>query len=706
MGLTVQSTSAKASRRFQFGDSETLIALAGNPNVGKSTVFNELTGMNQHTGNWPGKTVALAKGIARHQETDYTLVDLPGTYSLIANSAEEAIASEFICFQKPAVTIVVCDATALQRNLNLVLQILQMTANVVVCVNLMDEARKKKIEIDLEKLSELLQLPVVAASARSHQGLDALMDAVAQLCEHPRTQIACLNYPFVIQNELDRLRGQLRMLDPAYDIPWIALQILNNPDSTLKSLYASTALNQADIETLHSLALRSRKVLDQTYKNDNWPDLLIQCPVQQAQQLAEQTVTMNEAEAMKRDRQIDRILFSRWAGIPLMILLLCLVLWITLAGANIPSQMLAEFLFSLEAPLAKFLTALHLPGVIVTMLREGMYRVLAWVVAVMLPPMAIFFPLFTYLEDLGYLPRVAFNLDKTFAKAHACGKQALTTCMGFGCNAAGVIGCRIIDSPRERLIAILTNNFAPCNGRFPTLISILTMFFLGSAAGLTQSLQSALLLTLTILLGLGMTFLVSRLLSATVLNGVPSSFTLELPPYRRPQLGKVLVRSVFDRTLFVLGRAITVAAPAGILLWVMANVGVQGQSLLAWASGFLDPLGRFMGLDGVILVAFLLGFPANEIVIPIIIMAYMANGSLIEMSSLSAMKDLFLAQDWTLTTAVCTLIFVLFHWPCSTTCLTIYKETKSVKWTAAAILIPTVCGVVCCSLAAFILRLF
>ena len=356
------------------------------------------------------------------------------------------------------------------------------------------------------------------------------------------------------------------------------------------------------------------------------------------------------------------------------------------------------------------------------MLSEGMYRVLAWVVAVMLPPMAIFFPLFTYLEDLGYLPRVAFNLDKTFAKAHACGKQALTTCMGFGCNAAGVIGCRIIDSPRERLIAILTNNFAPCNGRFPTLISILTMFFLGSAAGLSQSLLSALLLTLTILLGLGMTFLVSRLLSATVLKGIPSSFTLELPPYRRPQLGKVLVRSVFDRTLFVLGRAITVAAPAGILLWVMANIGAHDSTLRLLIQQSLCFFGcnqgRHSTLTGYrqspgsirqpqhlidILAAFILGFPANEIVIPIIIMAYLANGSLIEMNSLSAMKDLFLAQGWTLTTAVCTLIFVLFHWPCSTTCLTI---SKSLKWTLAAIAIPTVCGILCCSAAAFVLRLF
>lgn len=243
-------------------------------------------------------------------------------------------------------------------------------------------------------------------------------------------------------------------------------------------------------------------------------------------------------------------------------------------------------------------------------------------------------------------------------------------------------------------------------GAFPTLISIITMFFLGSAAGLVQSVQSALLLTLTILAGLCMTFLVSRLLSATVLKGVPSSFTLELPPYRRPQLGKVLVRSIFDRTLFVLGRAITVAAPAGILLWVMANVMVNGQSLMGWACGFLDPLGRFMGLDGVILIAFILGFPANEIVVPIIIMAYLANGSLIEMNSLTAMRELFVSQGWTWVTALCTMVFVLFHWPCSTTCLTIYKETKSLKWTMAAILIPTVCGIVCCSLIAFVCRLF
>ena len=252
----------------------------------------------------------------------------------------------------------------------------------------------------------------------------------------------------------------------------------------------------------------------------------------------------------------------------------------------------------------------------------GVYRVLAWVVSVMLPPMAIFFPLFTLLEDLGYLPRVAFNLDHQFKKCGSCGKQALTMCMGFGCNAAGVTGARIIDSPRERLIAILTNNFVPCNGRFPTIIAIISMFFIGAVTLPFQSALSALMLTGVIVLGVFMTFAVSRLLSGTLLKGVPSSFALELPPYRRPQIGKVIVRSIFDRTLFVLGRAIAVAAPAGLIIWVMANVSVGGASLLSHCAGFLDPFARLLGMDGIILMAFILGFPANEIVVPIMIMAY------------------------------------------------------------------------------------
>lgn len=322
------------------------------------------------------------------------------------------------------------------------------------------------------------------------------------------------------------------------------------------------------------------------------------------------------------------------------------------------------------------------------------------------PAMAIFFPLFTLLEDAGYLPRIAYNLDKPFKRCCACGKQALTMCMGFGCNAAGVIGCRIIDSPRERLLAILTNNFVPCNGRFPTLIAVLTMFFVGTAGGFFDSVLSAVLLTAAIVLGVVMTLLITRLLSKTVLKGMPSSFTLELPPYRKPQIGKVIVRSIFDRTLFVLGRAVCVAAPAGLLIWLMANVTVGDATILNHCADFLDPVGKLMGLDGVILLAFILGLPANEIVVPIIIMTYMAQGSILELSDLAAMRALFVDHGWTWITAISMMLFSLMHWPCSTTLITIKKETGSWKWTGVSFLIPTVCGIVCCIAFASLARLF
>ncbi|MEG1846671.1 MAG: nucleoside recognition domain-containing protein, partial [Oscillospiraceae bacterium] len=332
------------------------------------------------------------------------------------------------------------------------------------------------------------------------------------------------------------------------------------------------------------------------------------------------------------------------------------------------------------------------------MLILGVFRVLAWVVSVMLPPMAIFFPMFTLLEDFGYLPRVAFNLDHHFRKAGTCGKQALTMCMGIGCNAVGITGARIIDSPRERLIAIITNNFMPCNGRFPTIISIITMFFIGGNISFFGSLYSTAILTFAIIFSVFITFQISKLLSKTLLKGVNSSFTLELPPYRKPQMGKVIVRSMLDRTIFVLGRAVVVAAPAGLIIWLLANISIGDASLLTHICEFLNPFAKLLGMDGVILTAFILGFPANEIVFPIIIMAYMATGNIMEFETLSELKMLLLSNGWTLATAISVILFSLMHWPCSTSLLTIKKETGSIKWTAVSFLVPTITGMAICFL--------
>ena len=390
---------------------------------------------------------------------------------------------------------------------------------------------------------------------------------------------------------------------------------------------------------------------------------------------------------------MDKIVTNKITGIPIMLLMFGLIFWLTIEGANYPSAFLNKVFFSIEDNLFNFCSS-FMPSVISDMLIHGIYRTLAWVVSVMLPPMMIFFPLFTLLEDLGYLPRIAFNVDKVFKKCSSCGKQALTMAMGFGCNAVGVCGARIIDSPRERLIAIITNSFVPCNGRFPTLIAIITMFLVGVNKG--GSVLSVIILMGVILFGIFMTFVVSKVLSKTLLKGVPSSFTLELPPYRKPQVGKVIVRSILDRTLFVLGRAVSIAIPAGLVIWIMANIKIGNISLLNYTSNFLDPFATLLGMDGVILLAFILGFPANEIVIPIIIMAYMATGTLTDYSNLNDLKTLLIDNGWTITTAISVMLFSLMHWPCSTTCLTIKKETKSNKWTFISILVPTLCGIVIC----------
>ena len=618
------------------------IGLVGNPNVGKSTVFNSLTGLKQHTGNWTGKTVTNAIGTFKYEGKEYELVDLPGTYSLVSHSAEEEVTRDFVLSRDYDLIVVVCDAVCLERNLNLVLQIKEVTLNVVVCVNLLDEARKKGIEIDFEKLESELELPVVGISARNDEGLDVLQKTIEETIK-------------VNEENLCEL------------------------------------LSEEECENRNNEEMNSELNIEEIITVETEEEI-----IKEASKIGARTIKFQKQDYAKKDRIIDKILTNKITGIPIMLAMLGVILWLTISGANYPSQILFDVFFTLGDKMEMFLTNINISPTIVDILINGMYKVLAWVVAVMLPPMAIFFPLFTLLEDLGVLPRIAFNLDGIFKKCSACGKQALTMCMGFGCNACGVTGCRIIDSPRERLMAILTNNFIPCNGRFPTLISIITMFFVGVGSGFLDSIKGVLILLSVILFGIFMTFLISKLLSKTILKGKASSFILELPPYRKPQIGKVIVRSVLDRTLFVLGRALKVAAPAGIIIWYLTNFEIGGMAIVSYITNFLDLIARLIGLDGVILTAFILGFPANEIVMPIILMLYTSTGELVETSNLIELKEILIANGWTSLTAICVMLFSLLHWPCSTTCLTVKKETGSIKWTFVSFLIPAVVSVVIC----------
>lgn len=684
-----------------------VVALAGNPNVGKSTLFNALTGMKQHTGNWPGKTVTNARGHFTTEKHSYELVDLPGTYSLMAHSAEEEVARNFICFQKPDAVLVVCDATCLERNLNLVLQTMELTPHVIVCVNLMDEARRKGISIDLPLLSRRLGVPVVGTVAREKKSLTRMADALDALIEDDTSSKPfCVSYPDAVEQAITGIVPLLQdVCGGRIDKRWLALRLLEQDAPLLRE--AETALGDRFLETeaLQEAVKQAQASLhSQSIGEGRLKDMIVASLVSAAERLCEGVVTYENKAYRQTDLKTDRILTSRLTGYPIMLALLAFIFWLTITGANYPSQLLSGLLFRIQDGLSALFYQFGSPVWLHDMLVLGVYRTLAWVISVMLPPMAIFFPLFTLLEDVGYLPRIAYNLDKPFQRCHACGKQALTMCMGFGCNAAGVVGCRIIDSPRERLLAILTNSFVPCNGRYPTLIALLAMFFIGSYTGGFSTLLSALLLTCLIVLGVAVTLGTTWLLSNTVLKGLPSSFTLELPPYRKPQVGRVIVRSLLDRTLYVLGRAVAVAAPAGLVIWLMANLQFGGMSLLARCAAALEPFAQLMGLDGVILMAFILAFPANEIVLPIAIMAYLAQGSLMELTDLGQLRQLLIENGWTWVTAMSTMLFSLMHWPCSTTLLTIRRETGSLKWTALAALLPTAAGVCLCILFASLAR--
>lgn len=656
-----------------------LILLSGNPNVGKTTIFNLLTGLHQHTGNWTGKTVSTQIGRIK-KDKKYVIVDLPGTYSLLSMSEEEIVARDAILFDKIYKNVIVVDSCLLERNLNLVLQILEINKNVIICLNLIDEMKENNIEINVQKLKEILKVPIVLCSGKKNIGIEELIESF----ENKEISNLSLNYGEKVENLIEEFIPLIG-LDAIYEINkrFIALKLLEGDKSIVTSIYDRYGINILSKEVNDFLRYVNfeeiRKIIS-TKIND------------ECLRITQEVVKYNNQDINRKSRKIDKILTSKYFGIPLSIVMLFIIFYITITLANYPSELLEMGFNFIEDNVFKLSLLLKIPNFIYEPIIFGIFKIIGCVISVMLPPMAIFFALFSIGEESGFLPRIAFNYDKVFKCCGCHGKQALTMCMGFGCNACGVVGSRIIDSPRDKIIAILTNNFIPCNGRFPLIISIITMFFVNKNSSLSNIKASLILLSL-IFFSIFISLIVSKILSKTLLKGVPSHFTLELPSFRKPNIVNVIKRSFIDKTLFVLNRAIKIALPAGLIIWLFANININDLSILSIISNFINPFAILIGLDGIILLAFILALPANEIVLPIILMGYLNKGLISEINSLITLKTILVDNGWNIIRALSVCLFSLMHFPCATTLLTIKKEIGS-KWMIYSFIIPLFTGII------------
>ncbi len=688
------------------------VALAGNPNVGKSTLFNSLTGMHVHTGNWAGKTVGCESALAKIGGCEFRFVDIPGTYSLASHSEEERIARDFICFGEAEVTVVVCDASSLMQNLNLLLQISETGRKVILALNFVGAAERQGIKIDVQKLSLLLDIPVVAVSANKKRDMIPLCEQIVSISKDSREHGFLPCYTKSVEDAIQLVVQALLKINGFFErigenrrfARWIALTLID-PDGLCEEEILSCICADSNERSKISDAVSAGKeyLFLHGVDGEGYRDARISTLVGEAERIASAVTSTCEHKKSFTERA-DKLFTGRVTAYPVMLLLLALVFWITLSLANYPSELLSHFFELSEEKLYSLFYYLNMPPWITGAIVGGLFRTLGRVVAVMLPPMAIFFPLFSILEDSGYLPRIAYNLDRPFACAGACGKQALTMCMGFGCNAVGIVGCRIIDSKRERLLAILTNSLVPCNGRLPMLVTLISVLFI-FLSGTYDPLVVSLVLTAFILLGILATFVCTAILSKTLLRGERSSFTIELPPYRRPQILNTIYRSLVDRCGAVLARAVLVAAPLGLAVWILANISIGDSSILTLCAEFLNPVGQFFGLDGVILLAFIIGIPANEIVLPLMLMMYTEGGAIGEEIGTLAIGEVLSSVGWTPVTAICTALFALFHFPCSTSLITVYKETKSKRITLLSFIIPTLVGLILCFAVSFIFKL-